>query len=179
MAATGAGFQAASYWTTAINEAMIVWGIAKRTHQAAFLAQIGHESSGLAYSTEIWGPSQVPAQRTYEGRADLGNTQPGDGYRFRGHGLIQVTGRANHRAATIAMRALMPNCPDFEADPDALARAPWAVHSACWFWHSRNLGQWVDAGDFVTLTRRINGGINGLDDRRTRWAGAKSALGVA
>ena len=172
-AATGASDALAHLWGPAINAAMPRWGIVSRAHQAAFLAQVGHETLSLIYSEEI------ASGAAYEGRADLGNTQPGDGRRYKGRGLLQTTGRANYRDATAGIRRVMPECPDFEASPDLLARAPWAVHSACYYWHSRNLGRWVDAGDFVTLTRRINGGINGLADRQARWAKARAALGVA
>lgn len=82
---------------------------------AAFLAQIGHESGKLAWTRELWGPTGP--QSRYDGREDLGNTEPGDGYRFRGRGLIQITGRDNYRTASDALGH------DFIADPDTLERA--------------------------------------------------------
>lgn len=84
----------AQVWAHPLNAAMQRYGIDTKARQAAFLAQIGHESGRLRYVRELWGPT--PAQRRYEGRKDLGNTQPGDGKRFMGRGLIQVTGRANY-----------------------------------------------------------------------------------
>ena len=141
---------------------------------AKWLAQIAHESGRLVHVRELWGPT--PAQRRYEGRVDLGNVRPGDGYRYRGHGLIQVTGRANHAAATVGIRSRVPGAPDFEAQPEALEIPRWAAHSAGWFWQSRGLNQ---VESFERITRRINGGLNGYDDRLKLWDGAKRALGVA
>src|SRR4051812_45809152 len=90
--ATGAGVVRAQGWLAHVQRTLDVYHINTRARAAAFLAQIGHESAGLRFTTEIWNPAQVPAQGRYEGRADLGNVKPGDGFRFRGHGLIQVTG---------------------------------------------------------------------------------------
>lgn len=145
--------------------------------QAAFLAQVGHESGSLRYVSELWGPTD--AQKRYEGRKDLGNIYPGDGSRYRGHGLIQVTGRANHAGARDGLRKLFPECPDFEVDPLALTTPQWAALSACWFWGSRNLNAFADAGDFVKLTKSINGGTNGLEDRMRRWEQCRTVLGCS
>jgi putative chitinase len=141
---------------------------------AAFLAQVGHESGSFRYAREIWGPT--PVQRRYEGRADLGNTQPGDGERFKGHGLIQVTGRFNHADMRDRLRRRGVNCPDFEVVPEALALPEWAAWSAACFWDSRSLNALADAGEFEKITRRINGGLNGQEDRLQRWERAKAAL---
>ena len=142
---------------------------------AAFLAQVGHESGGFRYSSELWGPT--PAQRRYEGRADLGNTRPGDGSRFRGHGFIQTTGRANHAAVRDRLRArLSIPVPDFEAEPERLAELQWACLSAADYWDMRGLNALADAGDFETITRRINGGLNGYADRCARWERVKAVL---
>lgn len=140
-----------------IDAACWQYGIVTPARIAAFLAQIGHESGRLRYTREIWGPT--PAQRRYEGRADLGNTEPGDGRRFMGRGLIQLTGRANYAAASNALGE------DFTAFPALLETPKWASRSAAWFWHSRGLNAIADAGDFDTITRRINGGQNGRADR--------------
>jgi putative chitinase len=142
---------------------------------AAFLAQIGHESGSLRHTTEIWGPT--PAQRTYEGRASLGNTEAGDGERYKGHGLIQTTGRFNHRAVRDRLRARGIDCPDFEAEPDRLAEPAWAAWSAADYWDWRDCNALADTGAFEAITVKINGGLNGQSDRLERWAKAKAALG--
>lgn len=163
-------------WLPHILEAMALGQANTPTRQVDFLAQIGHESGGLQFTTELWGPT--PAQLKYEGRADLGNTQPGDGARFQGHGLIQVTGRANHAAARDRLRALLPteDVPDFEAAPGQLAMPRWAALSAGEFWLRNGCNALSDANDFVRLTRRINGGENGLADRERRRSLAQVAL---
>ena len=145
---------------------------------AAFLAQIGHESGALRYTAELWGPT--PAQQRYEGRRDLGNVQPGDGPRFKGRGLIQTTGRANHAAVRDRLRArLGDEVPDFEAAPEHLENTRWAAWSAADYWGWRGLNALADAGDFERITRRINGGLNGQADRLQRWERAKAALASA
>lgn len=139
---------------------------------AAFLAQIGHESGSLQYVREIWGPTA--AQARYEGRTDLGNTEPGDGFRYRGRGLIQCTGRDNYRRMTRWLAPLNP--PDFEAAPEQLEEPKWAAWSAAAWWANNGCNELADKGDFDALTRRINGGLNGIEDRRKRWERAKAAL---
>ena len=136
---------------------MVACGITTPARIAAFIAQIGHESGRLRYVREIWGPTR--AQRGYEGRADLGNTQPGDGFRYRGRGLIQITGRANYRALGQALGA------DFEAQPELLEQPDYAALSAAHYWLSRDLNELADAGDFEGISDLINIG------RRTRKAG--------
>lgn len=178
-AATGATPARALHWLPHIQHACHVFGINTPARLAAFLAQIGHESGRLVYVREIWGPT--PAQQRYEGRADLGNTQPGDGRRYAGRGLIQTTGRHNYRATTAGLRAYAPNVPDFEAQPALLEQPAWAALSAAWYWHSRNLNVLADQGSddaFVAITKKINGGTNGLHDRRWLWAHAQQALGA-
>ena len=130
-----------------------------------FLAQIAHESGGFIYTREIWGPT--PAQTGYEGRLDLGNTEPGDGKRFKGRGLIQVTGRANYRACGLALDLPLLDQPELLELPMPAAR------SAGWYWKSRKLDE-ID--DFEKLTRRINGGLNGLADRYAYLGRAKQAM---
>jgi putative chitinase len=145
--------------------------------QAMFLANVGHESGRLQYTTELWGPT--PAQKGYEGRKDLGNTQPGDGSRFRGHGLIQTTGRANHAAARDRLRARFPDVPDFVEHPEQLADPQWAALSACDYIDMRGLNAVADSGNFREYVRRINGGFNGMPDREALYKGARAALGLA
>lgn len=125
-----------------------------------FMAQLAHESDGFATTAEY------ASGRAYEGRRDLGNVKPGDGSRYRGHGLIQTTGRANHRAATIGIRKLDPTAPDFEADPWELTKMPWALLSAVYYWQSRRLNRFADRDDLRAVTKAVNGGYNGLADRQ-------------
>lgn len=174
---TGCTADRADDWLPHITRACAIFGIDTPARLAAFLAQIGHESGRLAYVREIWGPT--PAQQRYEGRVDLGNTQPGDGKRYMGRGLIQTTGRANYAATRDGLAAFVPSVPDFEAVPALLERPDMAALSAAWYWHSRKLNALADAGDFVAITRRINGGTNGLADRQALHRAACAALGVA
>jgi putative chitinase len=139
---------------------------------AAFLAQTGHESGGGQWRRELWGPTD--AQKRYEGRKDLGNTQPGDGRRFSGRGLIQITGRYNTTQAWKDIRPAMP----FEQFMAWLETVEGAARGAAWFWETHGCNEIADGGDFVKLTRRINGGKTGLDDRIKRWNAAKAALSV-
>ena len=165
---TGGPISRASVFASWLNKAMLAYDITTPRRQSAFLAQIGHESGGLRYTREIWGPT--PAQIKYEGRKDLGNTQRGDGKLFMGRGLIQITGRANYVEVSEALGR------DFVERPELLETAEWASLSAAWFWDSRGLNDLADAGKFERITRRINGGLNGLDDRLARWEAAKEVL---
>lgn len=134
-----------------------------------FFAECGHETGGWQWLREMWGPTE--AQRGYEGRGDLGNTQPGDGKRFLGRGLIQLTGRANYQRA--AEETGLP----LIRQPELLERSAEAVLAACLFWKWRGLNALADAGQSDTITRRINGGTNGLDDRRRRKAKLRELIG--
>lgn len=175
--ATGAGVVRAQNWLPHIERTLAAYEINTPVRAAAFLAQIGHESAGLRFTTEIWNPAQVAAQGRYEGRADLGNTQPGDGFKFRGHGLIQVTGRANHAAARDRLRVKFgTRVPDFETEPQCLAEPEWAALSAGDYWHRHNLNALADDRDFMKITRRINGGTNGYADRLARYETALAVL---
>ena len=176
-AALGCSTMRAAAWAPHLQRACEIFAINTPARLAAFLAQIGHESGRLVYSKELWGPT--PAQVRYEGRADLGNTQQGDGKRFMGRGLIQTTGRANYCATRDGLRKFVPDVPDFEADPAALEQAEWAALSAAWYWHSRGLNALADVGDYKRITVRVNGGTNGMTDRLALWEKAKDALGVA
>lgn len=154
----------ADLWADWLNEAMVLWGITERLDVACFLAQVGHESGRLKYAKEIWGNTR--AQRKYEGRKDLGNTKPGDGKRFMGHGPIQITGRANHRKATAWIRKVVPTAPDFEANPDLLTLPRWGSLAAGAFWAWNNLSALGRLGAITKTTRVVNGGYNGLADRK-------------
>lgn len=165
---TGARIDRAAEFLPFIEAAMSEFDINTPERQAAFLAQIGHESGGLHWLTEIWGPTI--AQSHYEGREDLGNVEEGDGLRFRGRGLIQTTGRANYRATGAALKI------DLISAPELLADAELAARSAAWFWKTHGLNELADAGDFMRVTRRINGGTNGYEDRLAKFEIAKEVL---
>ena len=182
-AATGARIDRATEHLPWIVAAMATYGIDTPQRQAAFLARIGHESGGLKWPQELWGPT--PAQKRYEGRKDLGNTQPGDGKRFAGHGWIQVTGRFNHAAARNRMRAKIgPRVPDFEAEPEKLALPEWAAMSAADFWHANQINRFADVGDFDGVCDAINigrkttaiGDANGYAESCALWEQAKRVL---
>ena len=175
-AGTGAPAARAAVWLEPLKLACTFFDIDSPRRLAAFLAQIGHESGRLLYVREIWGPTA--AQERYEGRADLGNMQPGDGRRYMGRGLIQTTGRANYRATRDGLRQLpqLGDVPDFEAMPELLELPHWAALSAAWYWHSRKLNVLADAGDFRAITLRINGGYNGYEYRVKFYEAGKKAF---
>lgn len=150
-----------------LNAAMDEFEINTPLRQAAFLAQIGHESGELRYVKEIASGS------AYEGRLDLGNKIPGDGVKFKGRGLIQITGRTNY---TEVMLALDLDCIEH---PEVLETPENATRTAAWWWKTHGLNELADAGDFIRITKRINGGTNGLDDRQKLYAAARKTLGVA
>ena len=158
----------AGVFVPVLNTAMVRYQIVGPKRIAAFIAQIGHESGQLLYVREIWGPTAV--QIKYEGRADLGNTVPGDGSKYRGRGLIQITGRANYAACGEALGI------DLITHPELLEQPQYACLSAAWFWATKGLNTLADAGEFNTITRRINGGLNGLADRLKLWAKAREVL---
>lgn len=166
--ATGARIDRATAMLPHIEAAMAQYQINTPKRQAAFLAQIGHESSRLTRLREIWGPT--PAQSRYEGRKDLGNTQPGDGSRYRGRGLIQVTGRANYEAMGDALGV------DLLSNPEQLEEPSLAALSAARFWQSRGLSELADTGDFRRISIRINGGLNGYEERVALHGKATEAL---
>ena len=158
----------AGVFAPVLNTAMGKFGIVTPARVAAFIAQIGHESGQLRYVREIWGPTKQ--QAGYEGRKDLGNTVAGDGSKFRGRGLIQVTGRANYAACGEALGL------DLLKHPELLEEPQHAAMSAAWFWHRAGLNTLADAGDFLLITKRINGGTNGLADRKALYDRALKVL---
>lgn len=169
-----------------LNTYMPKYGIVSARQEAAFIAQLAHESASLRYVREI------ASGKRYEGRKDLGNIYPGDGVKFKGRGLIQLTGRSNYRDVSLALfkdlRLL--------TTPDLLAQPKYAVQSACWYWQSRDLGEIADEPDdkrhliirikkpkivltpFDYISFRINGGFNGLEQRRAFYEKARQVLGV-
>jgi len=134
---------------------------------AMWCAQIGHESLGLLYMEEI------ASGQAYEGRRDLGNTQPGDGRRFKGRGPIQLTGRSNYGrfGAWCQTQGLVDAADYFTRNPTAVAEPRWGFLAAAWYWtvERPKLNALSDAGDIVGATKAINGGTHGLEDRRARW----------
>ena len=160
--------QVAGIFVSVLNTAMSHYQIVGTKRVAAFIAQIGHESGQLKYVREIWGPTK--AQAKYEGRSDLGNTVVGDGSKYRGRGLIQITGRANYAECGEALGLDLIN------HPELLEKPQHACMSAAWFWASRGLNPLADAGKFDTITRRINGGQNGATDRQELYARALKVL---
>ena len=165
---------------------------------AHWIGQIGHETGLLRYKREVWGPTS--AQTRYERRFDapwpsspaqaqspayaanrlaytLGNEKAGDGKRYMGRGVIQTTGRTNYRRVTQRLRdAFGDEVPDFEAAPLMLELPAWDWLSAADYWRMRGLNRYADADDILTLTRRINGGTNGLAHRQALYTAARAVL---
>ena len=140
------------------------YAIDSRLRAAHFLAQIAHESDGFCTTEEY------ASGGAYEGRKDLGNKNQGDGRLFKGRGLLQLTGRANYKTYGKAMRL------DLEANP-ALAGLPAnSLTIACEFWTRNKLNAFADRDDLLAITRRINGGTNGVESRRAYLTKAKAAL---
>lgn len=190
-------------WVTALNNAMSRFDITGGQRMAAFLAQVAHESGQLARLSEnlnysakrlmqVW-PSRFPtlekaqkyeknpeklANYVYAGRLGNGDEASGDGWRFRGRGLIQLTGRGNYRAAGQGIGLPLEEQSDLLGQPEA------AALSAAWFWKSHGLNELADDRsndndneDFKTITKRINGGTVGLQERIAFWKRAKTVLG--
>jgi len=182
------------HWCTALNKILPDYDITTPQRVAAFLAQTAHESASytalhenLNYTAQslcrVWphyfntgnaedyahNPEKI-ANRAYAGRMGNGPESSGDGWRFCGRGLLQVTGRSNYQALADSLEMTIDDVPDF------LKTFEGAVQSACWFWESNNLNCYADTGDFVTMTRKINGGTLGLDDRQHRYSQALEVL---
>lgn len=158
----------AGVFVPVLNTAMAKYGIVTRLRMAAFIAQVGHESGQFRWLKELWGPTAQ--QAGYEGRSDLGNKMNGDGFKYRGRGLIQVTGRANYAACGEALGLDLINRPELLEQPQHAAK------SAAWFWSSRGLNTLADQSDFLKITKRINGGTTGLDDRQALYDKALKVL---
>lgn len=155
-----------------LNEATARHQITTSKRIAAFLAQIGHESGELRYVRELGSDQYLSKYDTGTLAARLGNSPEadGDGQKYRGRGLIQITGRRNYLACSQALfgdeRLLQ--------QPELLEQPQWACESAAWFWQSNGLNELADQDQFTTITRRINGGLNGLENRMQLWARAKA-----
>ncbi|MFU4810167.1 glycoside hydrolase family 19 protein [Pseudomonas aeruginosa] len=190
----------AGFFVPALNVAMERFGITAPVRVAAFLAQVGHESSQLTrlmenlnYSAQglaaTW-PSryrgadgkpnalalnlarhpQAIANNTYASRNGNGDEASGDGWRYRGRGLLQITGRSNYRAAAAGLGQPL------EAEPELLEQPEFAALSAAWWWSTHGLNELADRGEFTAITRRINGGTNGQAERQALWERAKAVL---
>lgn len=156
----------ASKFLPYLNSAMKEFGIDTPIRAAHFLAQVAEESAELRYTAEI------ASGAAYEGRRDLGNTHTGDGRRFKGRGLIQLTGRSNYEAYRDFCGFDVINKPYLLEQPRG------ATRSAAWFWSEHGLNRYADADNIEKITRIINGGTNGLAQRRKYLARAKKALGL-
>ena len=178
-------------WFEALNANLPTYEINTVERVSAFIAQCAHESGGfrrlkenLNYKWEslrrvfpkyfptddvaqeyAHKPEQI-ANRVYGGRMGNGDESTGDGFRYCGRGLIQLTGRNNYTKFAESIHMAV------EEVPTLLETYDGAVKSACWFWHTNNLNQWADVGDIVTMTKRINGGTIGLEDRQKHYAHA-------
>lgn len=137
------------------------FGVTTPLRLAHFMAQLAHESAHFQTTREY------ASGKAYEGRKDLGNTQPGDGTRYRGRGLIQITGRANAREAGRDLGR------PYEEKPEMMEGFPDALLVSLWFWKKRGLNELADRDDLLAITKRINGGTNGLADRKQYFAKAK------
>lgn len=137
---------------------------------AHLLAQIAHESDSFCTVEEY------ATGAAYEDRADLGNTLPGDGKRFKGRGPIQLTGRKNYQRFTTWLRKIIPDCPDFVRNPELVATFPWAAWSVFFFWSTNNLNAYADRDDLTGETKVVNGGTNGLASRAAFLVKAKTAI---
>lgn len=189
-----------SYWHKALEQLFPEYEINTPKRMAAFIAQCAHESAGFTALTENlnyrWQslrkvfPKYFPddaiaqdyasrsnkqeaiANRVYASRMGNGDEASGDGWRFRGRGLIQLTGRHNYTWFAASLE-ISP-----EEATEYLTTFEGAAQSACWFWETNKLNQWADNGDILTLTKRINGGTIGLDDRIKHYEHALHVLGV-
>ncbi|KAB0485029.1 putative chitinase [Pseudomonas reinekei] len=164
----------AGVFISALNSAMARHNINTPLRIAAFLAQVGHESGQLHYVRELGSDQYLSKYDTGALAARLGNSPEtdGDGQRYRGRGLIQITGRHNYRQCSLGLfgdeRLL--------ASPELLEQPQWAAESAAWFWARNGLNELADRDQFNSITRRINGGLNGLQDRLQLWARARAVL---
>ena len=175
----------ASKFMAFINDTCDKFDISTPIRQLCFLAQVGHESGSLFFTEEL------ASGANYEGRRSLGNTQAGDGAKFKGRGLIQITGRSNYKIVGEALGLDLIRNPRLLGGKNvnmcSIEQLKNAAMSAGWFWNSRklnaiadsiNIAKPIETGtnliNFILLTKKINGGINGLHDRLNRYnAGVK------
>lgn len=184
----------AAYWAEDLNAAMARFAINTPTRQAAFLAQVSHESAQLTRIVENLNYSAAGllgtfpqhfseaeaialqrqpvaiANRAYAGRIGNGDEASGDGWEYRGRGLIQITGRANYQACGAALGL------DLVSEPEQLLQRDTAALSAAWFWQAHGCNELADLGNFKGITRRINGGDHGAAERLALFQRARVAL---
>ncbi|WP_448120096.1 glycoside hydrolase family 19 protein [Pseudomonas veronii] len=182
----------AGVFVPVLNTAMNRYGIVGTPRAAAFIAQVGHESGQLTRLVENLNYSADGLMKTWPSRFDsvrataaarnpeqianivyagrMGNTAPGDGWKYRGRGLIQVTGKANYAVCGEALGLDLIN------QPELLEQSQYAAMSAAWFWSANGLNTLADAGDLTKITQRINGGTNGQDDRQALYDKALKVL---
>jgi putative chitinase len=151
----------------AIMSATSEYNITTPRRISAFLAQLAHESSEFRYTLEL------ADGKAYEGRADLGNTSPGDGVKYKGRGLIQITGKANYQKLQDAWGMPVVERPELLEEPEGASR------SAAWFWQTHGCNSLADGDKFGSITKAINGGFNGLDQRIGYWLKARAQLRVS
>jgi putative chitinase len=200
VAATGCTQVNADRFVTPLRDACQLYEIGTAGRLAAFMAQVGHESMGLSRTVEnlnysvqgllsTWPsrftralaeqmarkPEQI-ANHVYGGR--LGNHNPGDGWRYRGRGLIQVTGQVNYEGITETLAEKVGGVPDFTLHPELLESPKWAALSAAAYWDDHDLNELADRGAFDQITTRINGGQVGKADRRARYSRAMRVFGA-
>lgn len=186
----------AEKWSEPLTIAMDCFEINTPARQAMFIAQIGHESGNLTIGVENMNYSakrlmevfpkyftdesalkyehkpEMIADRVYGNRMGNGDELSGDGFKYRGHGPIQLTGRDSYTDCGLALSLPLLDHPELLSDPK------YGAMSAGWEWDRGNLNKWADEGNFEKVTRIINGGLNGYADRLDRWAKAKTALGA-
>lgn len=168
-----AGSRARAY-IGSLNSTIAYYGINTAQRVSAFLAQVGHESGQLKYPRELGSDAYLSKYDTGPLAKRLGNTpeKDGDGQKYRGRGLIQITGRANYLACSLALfgdQRLL-------TEPELLEQPHWAAMSAGWYWSTHRLNELADAGDFKAITRKINGGLNGQDERQALYDSAQQVL---
>ena len=147
-----------------VNDTLIHFEINTPIRVQHFLAQVYHESGAFHYLKEI------ASGQAYEHRADLGNTSDGDGVKFKGRGLIQITGKFNYIAIGKDLNE------DFVSHPELLETPHYATLSAGWFWNKKGLNALADNDDIIHITKRVNGGLNGIEDRQNYLSKAKAVI---
>lgn len=189
MQCTGCTALLAEKYTDCFNEALPLYQLQSASRAGMFLANVGVESMNLRYTQELWGDPPTAAQQHYEGRKDLGNLYLGDGFKYRGRGFLETTGRGNYATLTARLRLKQPQLqvPDFVLMPDALSQPEWAALSAADYWDMRGLSHWADTNDFDAVCDLINighrtptvGDSNGWKQRLALWQQAQPALILA
>jgi putative chitinase len=185
LAGLGVSAKASASWAPHLAAACAEFQVNTPRRVAALLAQLLHESARLRVLYEIWGPidAQLQYEPPHKRAAGLGNDRPGDGFKFRGHGPIQTTGRRNHRRVTEALRARgIKDCPDFEISPEMLTLPRWGSFAAGLYWSDNKINPWADKGDIDNVSSIVNCGrpgakANHAAERRNLYQSALAALG--